>query len=235
MWSVILPLLVLTGVARAEDPLASAAEVPSQAAPADEAPAPQSRTWRVDPKRSALWVTVFNDQATLASRFAHDHAIAALDYDGRITWDLADASACRVRFELPVTSLWPDPPGFRERAGIDPEDTVSENAKKQIVRNMLGNSQLASGRFPTITFESTSCSATSGEVDVTGDLAIRGVTKRITVPMQVSVDGDAFRAKGRFQLEHRDFGFEPFTNLGGAIRFQQKLEFGIDVVASPVE
>src|SRR5690606_17746225 len=154
------------------------------AAPADEAP-PATRSYRVDPKQSALWVTVYADRSALASRFAHDHAIAATDYTGRVTWPTSDPSLCSVSFDVPVRSLWPDPPGFRERAGIDPDDSVGDPAKRTIVDNMLGKHQLDAAHHPTITFRSQRCDGVAGQVRVTGDLTIRGVTRSVTVPLQI--------------------------------------------------
>ena len=204
------------------------------AAPADEAP-PATRSYRVDPKQSALWVTVYADRSALASRFAHDHAIAATDYTGRVTWPTSDPSLCSVSFDVPVRSLWPDPPGFRERAGIDPDDSVGDPAKRTIVDNMLGKHQLDAAHHPTITFRSQRCDGVAGQVRITGDLTIRGVTRSVTVPLQIRADEGILTARGTFEVLHSDFGMEPFSNVGGLVRNAQKLTFGLDLKAVPAE
>lgn len=198
--------------------------------PAEEA-TPAARRYAVDPKRSALWVTVYADRSALASRLAHDHAVAATDYTGRIVWPAAGDGACEVDFTVPVAHLWPDPPGFRERAGIDPDDAVGDAAKRTIVSNMLGRSQLDAANHPTITFRSTRCDGAQGAVRVTGDLTIRGVTRSVTVPLQIRADDAILTARGSFEVLHSDFGIKPFRNVGGLVRNADKLTFGLDLKA----
>lgn len=198
-----------------------------------DAPA-AARRYAVDPQRSALWVTVYADRSALASRFAHDHAIAATDYTGRILWPASAHGACEVDFTVPVARLWPDPPGFRERAGIDPDDTVADSAKRTLISNMLGPGQLDAKNHPTITFRSTHCEGVDGAVRVTGDLTIRGVTRRVTVPLQIRADDTILTARGSFEVLHSDFGIKPFSNVGGLVRNADKLTFGLDLTAPAV-
>lgn len=196
-------------------------------------PAPvTARSYAVDRGRSWVYVVVRFDPAALAVKLGHDHMVAATRYDAAITWHPADPSQCRVSFTIPVASLEPDPPGGRERAGLDALDAVSAKALGSIRENFRAKKQLDMASYPEIRFQSTSCDGTSGRVKVTGDLTLRGVTKPITAAMEVTLDGEDFRATGGFRTTHSAFGFQPYSNLAGAFRNLDELSFTIDVRAT---
>ena len=48
--------------------------------------------------------------------------------------------------------------------------------------------------------------AGASQTVVTGELTIRGVTRPVSVPVSVTVAGDAVRAAGRFVVDRRQFG-----------------------------
>lgn len=225
--------LLLSPTAEAADPPAGAPTAPVEEAapaapPADPAPTGPF-DYRLDPKKSWLFVVVYNDPAGLASKFGHDHGVRATDFDGRVTWDPADASKCDVSISFPVTALRADPPGLRERAGLDADGAVSDGSLETIRNNFLGKGQLDASAFPTISYRSTRCEGTTGRVVVTGELTIHGVSKPVTVTLDVSADAQGFSAKGGFTATHTDFGFKPFSNLGGALKNKDELRFVIDV------
>jgi len=210
--------------------LAADPEVPDAAA-AEEVVVEEAGpvTYTLEPAASWLYVVVYNDPAGLASRFGHDHGIKATEFSGTVVWG-GDAANCSVKIDVPVSGLQPDPAGMRERAGIDPDGAVGEGSLKTIRANFLKKSQLFADSFATISYEATSCSGVEGTVDVAGTLTIRGTAKQVKVPMQVTADGSTFKASGTFSATHEDFGFKPFTNLGGALRNKTDLKFVVNVV-----
>lgn len=214
--------LLLASVAMAQDPAP---------APAEPAPAPVSApvTYKLDPAKSWLYVVVYNDPSAMGSRFGHDHGIRASTFDGTVVWDTSNAAACKVEISFPVTALTPDPPGMRERAGLNPDGAVGEGSLKTIKDNLQGKSQLEASVFPTISYKATKCEGTTGKVKVTGDLSIHGVSKSVTVTMDVAADGSAFSAAGSFTALHSSFGFKPFSNLAGALRNKDEIKFVVDV------
>jgi polyisoprenoid-binding protein YceI len=189
-------------------------------------------TYTLDPERSWLFVTVYNDKSAVASALAHDHAIRAMDFDGTVVWDAADASACKVDIRFPVTVLEPDPPGARARAGLDPDGAVGPSSLQTIKSNFLGKSQLDAAAFPEIRYTATQCQGTTGAVTVTGNLTIHGKTVPVTTTLDVSADGSTFTAAGSFDANATAFGFKPFSNALGAVRNQDRMKFVIDVVGS---
>lgn len=209
----------------AQDPVATEA--------GGEAPATQAMTYTLTPPGSFLAVVVYKDPTTFLSGKAHDHALVASSFEGQVVWGVDDVASCDVRVSFPVSALVVDPKGARSRVGIDPDDTVGESGQRQLMENAMGASQLWAEKHPRIAFQSTGCRAQGDAVVVEGSLTIRGASKKLAVPMKVEASSDRFHAKGSFELTHADFGFAPFTALGGMIANDQRLGFVVDVVGVP--
>lgn len=222
VWSVGLGLLA----AWAQEPPATA---PEEAPPAAEA----TTSYALTPSGSFLAVVVYKDATTFLSGKAHDHALVASSFEGQVVWGVDDVDACDVRLSFPVSALVVDPAGARNRVGIDPEDTVGESGQRQLKENAMGASQLWAEKHPRIAFQSTGCRARGAGVVVEGNLTIRGASKKVTVSMDVEASPDRFHAKGSFELTHSDFGFTPYSALGGMIANDQRLGFVVDVVGVP--
>jgi polyisoprenoid-binding protein YceI len=76
-------------------------------------------------------------------------------------------------------------------------------------------------RFPTITFESQHVEAAGRRATVTGRLTVRGVTREIAVPVDVSVSDVALVASGELVMNRRDYGmsYNSFVNpIGNEVR-----------------
>ena len=63
-------------------------------------------------------------------------------------------------------------------------------------------------KYPTITFKSVSVKKVGeGKLDITGDLTLRGVTKRVVVPATaVFYEKGAGRFRGQFVINRKDYG-----------------------------
>jgi polyisoprenoid-binding protein YceI len=199
-----------------------AAPVHAQEGPADYA---------INASASTLFVIVKRDPSTLGASFAHDHAVGATGWSGTVHWDPADPSACDIRIQVPVSGLKVDPPGYRVKAGIDPEE-VSDSDKAKIADNFWGTSQLNKASFPTISFDSTSCSGADGKYTVNGNMTMRGKVRPTSIPMSITADGQTLKASGRFGAKHTDWGFNPFSAALGSVKNLNELTFVIDVTAN---
>ena len=223
-----LPLLMaLCGPAWAQDAPADGEE-----AAVEEPAAPVTRSYTLDPSASWLYVMVFNDDTRWTPVSGHTHGIRATTFTGTVLWNEADASACKVDISFPVSALAVDPTGMRSRAGLSEDGAIGDGAKKTVVGNLAGKSQLDAANTPNIRYSSSSCDGTTGSVKVSGALNVHGVSKSITVPMTVTLDGDSFAAKGQIELSHADFGMKPFTYGPGTPKNQEKLVFVVDVVGT---
>ena len=61
-------------------------------------------------------------------------------------------------------------------------------------------------RYPTAKFESTKIAGSSTATQVTGKLTLHGVTKEITIPANVEVDGAGLKLTSEFTINRLDYG-----------------------------
>ena len=187
-----------------------------------------ARQYFLDASKSALYVQVFKDRSTLASALAHDHVVLATDWRARVVVDPAELSECVVEVIVPVDGLRPDLPEMRTLVGY--EVMLSEGQQRSVGEQMRAESQLDRDRFPEITFHSQSCNGTGGDLEIHGDLTIRGKSKGVMIPVKVSYADEIFRANGSFRVQHSDFGFAPYSAFFGAVRNRSDIHFEINVV-----
>jgi polyisoprenoid-binding protein YceI len=102
--------------------------------------------------------------------------------------------------------------------------------------HLKSNDFFATDSFPTITFKSAIINALADDrINITGDLTIRGRTKRITIPSRL-VFFDATRGVGRVKgqttIDRNDFGvsFQPPVNR---IEPEIQLQFDVAFKAKP--
>jgi polyisoprenoid-binding protein YceI len=126
--------------------------------------------------------------------------------------------------------------GLRIRAdSLEVTDDIKSKDRREIESTMK-ESVLETARFPDIVFKSTKVSANklgegSYRVDVSGDLSLHGVTRAITVPVQLSVVGDEFRAEGEVSLSQSSFGIPPVSIAGGTLKLKDELKFTFNILA----
>jgi polyisoprenoid-binding protein YceI len=194
------------------------------AAPAVEA---KPVTYTLDAAKSSLYVQVFKDPTTVAADLSHDHVVSATKWTGSVTWG---AGACAVDISVPVSGLRNDDDAMRKRVGYNV--MLDDGQRADVKANMLGASQLDGSRFTTITYKATRCESSDATWKVTGGLTIHGVTKQVVATLKVAADAASFAASGKFTTKTRDFGFEPFSAMLGALKNKDELKFTLDVVGS---
>ena len=86
-------------------------------------------------------------------------------------------------------------------------------------------------RFPTITFESMHVEAAGRRATVTGRLTVRGVTREIAVPVDVSVSDVALVASGELVMNRRDYGMS-YNSIVNPIGNEVRVSFTIRARAS---
>jgi polyisoprenoid-binding protein YceI len=107
-------------------------------------------------------------------------------FHGRVSLEGDDLAAARVSFSV-------------ETASLDTANGLRDD-------HLRSEDFFAAARFPTATFDSDRVERTPGGLTVAGRLTIRGVTRPITIPVQVEVSAQMLRAKGEFEISRSAFG-----------------------------
>jgi polyisoprenoid-binding protein YceI len=178
------------------------------------------RTFAVDPEQSRALIDVGKSGAF--SFAGHTHEVEAPLTGGVIHLDADDPSHDDVRLEFNAAAMRVT--GKGESASDVPKVTAT----------MLSDMVLDAGRYPSITFESTSVAAKGPpaalDLSVTGRLTIRGKTQRVTAPVSVKVAGDRLTATGKFVIKQTDFGITPIS-VGGVVKVKNELNITFTVAA----
>jgi len=183
-----------------------------------------SRVYVVDAAASSLRVRV--GKTGVFSFAGHTHEVVAERLEGRIEADADDLPRSSVALGFEAS-------GLKVLAGGEP---AGDAPKVQDV--MTGPKVLDAPRFPTISFRSRAVAgrrAADGayELQVTGDLALHGVTRTMTIPVHVEVAGATLTATGRATVAQRAFGIEPVSAGGGTVKVKDEVGIDFRIVARP--
>ncbi len=112
---------------------------------------------------------------------------------------------------------------------------VFTEQQKQIINKELREIVLEPEKYPDITFKSTNVTGKSlggdrYELKIDGNLTLHGVTRRITIPTEVTLSGNDMRARGEFSIDRDDFGVKATSAFHGMVRVRNKIEFTFDIV-----
>jgi len=149
----------------------------------------------------------------LFSAFGHEHEISAPIEHGTL-------NESQPSVELAVDA--------RKMRVMDKD--VSEKDRAEVQETMLGPKVLDTGQYPEIRFHSTAVeSKGAGHWMVRGDLSLHGQTR----PIRLEVQGENGHYRGTAELKQRDFGIEPISVGGGAVKVKDGLRVEFEIVAKP--
>lgn len=161
----------------------------------------------IDPDKSVLTVRVF--KTGFFSAFGHDHEIRAPIDKGSFTEG-------NPSVELTVDA--------RKMRVV--EQDISDKDRAEIQQTMLGPTVLDSGQFPQIRFRSTQVDRLGGgKWLVHGDLTVHGQTR----PVLVQVEGQNGHYRGTAEVKQKDFGINPPSAGGGAVKTKNELRVEFDI------
>jgi polyisoprenoid-binding protein YceI len=169
----------------------------------------QSTSWTIDKNHSH-------------SDFAVKHAMVSTvrgslsGITGTLVWDDKDPTKSSVDVSIPSTSI-----------------TTNNEARD---KHLKSPDFFDVEKYPTLTFKSTSVKSVGGQLEVTGDLTLTGITKSVTL----TVDGPTAPVKGQGgklviglsatgMLKRTDFNFGPkfpAAAIGDDIKFTIDAEAG---------
>ena len=140
------------------------------------------------------------------------------EYEGSVTYDKANPAATKIEATIKVESI---DTGNERRDGHLKDADFFDAAK-----------------YPTITFKSKKAVEKDGKLHVTGDFTMHGVTKEITLPVEVLGVGMHPMAKAPvagyssdITLKRSDFGVDSWTDAAGVLGDEVHVNILIEAVA----
>ena len=198
--------------------LASALVFTALVAPSLRAAGP--RTFTVDADRSRAVIDVGKSGAF--SFAGHAHEVEAPLKDGLVHLDPDAPAKADVKLTFNAAAL-------RVTGKGESKDDVPK-----VQETMLGAQVLDAKKFPTIVFESTGVTAKGAapslDLMIAGRMTIHGVTKPVTAPVSVKIDGASLTATGKFTIKQTDFGIKPIS-IGGVVKVKDELAISFTIVA----
>jgi hypothetical protein len=137
-------------------------------------------------------------------------------------------------FELriPVSTLVVDDPAARAAAGPGFEGPVPESAREGTRKNLLRAEVLDAAQFPDVSVRANGLGGTWQAPIAQADVTVKGVTRRVEVPLDLADAGGTLTARGTFRLRQTEFGMVPFSVAGGAIQVADEIVLGFEIVAT---
>lgn len=180
-------------------------------------------TYRVDPDESRIVVEV--GRSGLFKMLGHDHRIEASGLSGEAKWNAEAPESSHFVLVLDASTL----------TVVDDEVSDDDRAK---IQAEMETKALALPDHPTIRFESETVRLRSdareaSEVELEGTLSLRGVEKKLRVPLTLSLDGaqGKLRATGELELASSEWGVPQIAAVGGGVKTKEKLEIRFEIVA----
>jgi polyisoprenoid-binding protein YceI len=153
--------------------------------------------YKVDSDHSGVSFTIRHFVSNVPGRFK--------DFEGAIKYDPQNPAASTVNFTI-------------QAASIDTDNTDRDN-------HLKGPDFFDVTKFPTLTFSSTAVKAVDADtLEVTGELTIKGVTKKVTAPVDLlgsvkTPRGEKAGFETAFKLDRKEYGitWNRTLDTGGAI------------------
>ena len=166
----------------------------------------------VDPSESSFRIAV--GRSGLFSFASHAHEVVASGIEGRIVAEPEDLGRSSVTLRFPAAAL-------RVTGKGEPPDDVPEVQAK-----MQGPEVLDVARFPDIVFRSTGVEGREAggvwNLRVVGEVAIRGATRSVTLPLRVSLGAGRLEASGQIVLKQTLFDIKP-VSVAGVVKVKDEL------------
>lgn len=154
-------------------------------------------TYKVDADHSGVGFTIRHFVSNVPGRFR--------DFDGVVKYDKQNPAASSVEFTVKAASI----------------DTGNNDRDE----HLRGPDFFDVQKFPTLTFTSTKVAAKDADtLDVTGNLTMHGVTKQITIPVEVlgsvkTPNGEKAGFESSFTVNRKDYGivWNRVLDAGGSV------------------
>ena len=166
--------------------------------------------YKVDTAHSGVGFTIRHFVSNTPGRFR--------DFDGTIKYDKQNPAASSVEFTVRTDSI----------------DTDNDDRDKHLKSPDFFDAP----KFPTMTFTSTAVKAKDADtLEVTGDLTMHGVTKRVTIPVEVlgtakTPQGEKAGFETSFTVNRKEYGLEWNRVVEGTSVLSDDVKVNIQIEAN---
>lgn len=172
--------------------------------------------------KSSCKFTVKAFATGMLSALGHSPTFAVRDFAGEASFDPASATGASLVLRIRADSL-------------EVMDDIKSKDRREM-ESTMNDSVVESAKYPEIVFDSTNVSSNKlsegrFQVNVSGNLSLHGVTRPLTVPAQLAILGEEFRASGEIAISQSNFGIQPVSVAGGTLKLKDELKFTFDIVA----
>src|SRR5689334_828680 len=190
--------------------------------PISLAVAPVTVTYNLDPSQSKFMAHA--NRSGLLWFKGHSHHLAASDFSGEVELTPDTIAPASLHLVVKAASL--------HETGADFTDQ-----QKQIINKELKEIVLLPDKYPDITFQSTNVTAKglgAGRYDVriNGNLTLHGVTRPITIPATITLNGSTLRAVGEFSIDRDDYKVKATSAFHGMVRVDDDIKFEFDILGT---
>jgi len=188
-----------------------------------------AQVFDIDPQRSVVTIRVYRSGPM--AKLGHNHVIASAEEAG-FAWRGPTPADSGFELRIPVSTLVVDDPAARAAAGPGFEGPVPESAREGTRKNLLRAEVLDAAQFPDVSVRANGLGGTWQAPIAQADVTVKGVTRRVEVPLDLADAGGTLTARGTFRLRQTDFGMVPFSVAGGAIQVADEIVLGFEIVAT---
>ena len=152
----------------------------------------------------------------------HSHHLDASDFSGQVELTPDTISPASLRLVVKAASLHETGADFTE-------------PQKQIINKELKEIVLHPDQYPDITFQSTNVAAKGlgggrYDVKINGNLTLHGVTRPVTIPATITLNGSTLRAVGKFSIDRGDYKVKATSAFHGMVRVDDDIKFEFDIL-----
>jgi hypothetical protein len=183
----------------------------------------------IDPQRSVVSIRVYRSGPM--AKLGHNHVITSAEESG-FAWRGPKPADSGFQLRVPVTTLVVDDPAARAAAGPDFEGPVPESARDGTKKNLQRPEVLDAAQYPDVTVRASGLGGTWQDPVAQADVTLKGVTRRVEVPLDLTGSAGTLTARGTFRLRQTEFGMVPFSVAGGAIQVADEIVLAFEIVAT---
>jgi polyisoprenoid-binding protein YceI len=174
----------------------------------------ETQVWLIAADRSTVRISV--GKSGLFGGAGHTHEVVAPALSGSVQLDPGSLQRAGITLTFDASAL-------RVTGEGEPAKDVPE-----VQRVMLSEKVLDVAKYPTILFQSRQIDVErdaggQAHVRVTGDMTLHGVTRRIDVPVDVTLGRDDLTGTGTLTIKQTEFGITPVSAGLGTVKVRDEV------------